>query len=177
MKIAVSPEKVPMLAIRGGILLLLLFAATLSQAQLKGFGFGPYAERVWTTGSSADLYKSGFGGGFSADIRLPAKLGITGSAGFLHIGGRAINTESGPVKNEAINAFPLRAGLKFRPLPLLYFKMEAGSAHFTGNRGSAFLLSPGIGVRILGIDIQGKYERWYNEPGTRFWAIRAGINF
>ncbi|RYY55397.1 MAG: hypothetical protein EOO09_10570 [Chitinophagaceae bacterium] len=163
--------------IPAGIVLLLVLPAVKANAQLKGFGFGPYAERVWTTGNSTDLYKNGFGGGFSADIKLPAKLGLTGSAGFLHLGGRTVNTENGPVRNKAINAFPLRAGLKFRPLPLLYFKMEGGSVNSNGGGGPAFLLSPGIGVRVLGIDLQGKYERWYDEAGTRFWALRAGINF
>ncbi|RYY60801.1 MAG: hypothetical protein EOO05_08640 [Chitinophagaceae bacterium] len=154
----------------------LLLCAGVVKAQLKGFGFGPYVERGWPAGNSSTTLKTGLGAGFSADIKLPAKLGLTGSVGFLHFGGRDVNTENGVVKSPAVNAFPLRAGLKFRPIPLLYFKMEAGTAKYTRGGESAFILSPGIGIRVLGIDLQGKYERWYDAPGTRFWGIRAGLN-
>lgn len=154
----------------------LLLYGSVAKAQLKGFGIGPYIERVWPAGSSANTLKNGLGAGLSADIKLPAKLGLTGSIGYLHFGGRSVNTENGTVKSPAVNAFPLRAGLKFRPVPFIYFKMEAGSANFTGDGGTAFLLSPGVGIRVLGIDLQGKYERWYDAAGTRFWGLRAGLN-
>ncbi|MET0635054.1 MAG: hypothetical protein ABWZ25_03435 [Chitinophagaceae bacterium] len=151
-----------------------LLVGTVANAQLKGFSIGPYVERAWTAGSSGDQLKNGLGAGLSADIKIPGNLGLTGSAGFLHFAGRKSQTESGEVRHPAINAFPLRGGIKFRPLPLIYIKMEAGVAKYS--KQSAFLLSPGIGIRVLGIDIQGKYERWYDVAGTRFWGLRAGLN-
>ena len=155
-------------------LIVVVLACTKSaSAQLKGFGIGPYVEMGWPAGDFQDTHKNGIGAGLSADIKLPGRLGITGSAGIMHFGGKTFNDG----KVDAINAIPIRAGLKFRPLPLIYFKVEAGTAHFTSNeKGSAFLLSPGIGVRILGIDIQGKYETWFKNGNYSFWGIRAGLN-
>lgn len=160
-----------------GKIFLILCMLGISQAgksQLKGFGIGPYVEMAWPTGNFDNTHKKGLGLGLSADIKLPGRLGITGSAGYMHFGGKTVNDG----KYEAISAIPIRAGLKFRPAPLLYFKLEGGTAHFTGgdDKATAFILSPGIGVRVLGIDIQGKYETWFRNSNISFWGIRAGIN-
>lgn len=151
-----------------------------ASAQLKGFSIGPYVETGWPTGDLKDTHKQGFGGGFSADIRLPGKIGVTGSVGYMQFNGKTIDIpESGITKSPALKAFLIRAGLKFRALPLVYLKMEGGAANFTGSEsGSAFILSPGIGVRVLGIDVQAKYEAWLKDGmNNAFWGIRAGINF
>ena len=144
-----------------------------AKSQLKGFSIGPYAEMAWPAGDFQKTHKNGLGAGLSADIKLPGKLGLTGSAGYIHFAGKSFDDG----KNPAVNAFPIRAGLKYRPLPLIYFKLEAGNAQFTGNNnGAAFLLSPGIGVRILGIDVQAKYETWFRDGNYSFWGLRAGLN-
>jgi hypothetical protein len=143
-----------------------------SHAQLKGFSIGPYAEAAWPTGDFSETHKNGFGAGLNADIKLPGKLGLTGSAGYMHFGGKTV----GNTKMPAINAFPVRAGLKFRMIPLIYFKVEGGVATFTGDEGSAFIISPGVGIRILGLEVQAKYEAWMKND-YRFWGIKAGFNF
>jgi hypothetical protein len=153
---------------------LVILAVQPVKAQLKGFSLGPYAEMAWPTGKFQETNKNGLGAGLSADIKLPGKLGLTGSAGYLRFAGK----NDGDGKYPTVAAFPIRAGLKYRVAPLLYLKMEAGNAQFTGsnNSGSAFILSPGIGIRVLGIDIQGKYETWFKNGNYSFWGIRAGLN-
>lgn len=158
---------------------LMLTAANPASAQLKGFGIGPYVEAGWPLSDLKDTHKQGFGAGLSADIRLPGKIGITGSAGYMQFNGKTLVTpEGGQTNIPDLKAFPVRVGLKFRPVPLIYIKMESGAANFTGDAsGSALILSPGIGVRVLGIDVQAKYEAWLKDGmNNAFWGLRAGIN-
>jgi hypothetical protein len=147
-----------------------------SSAQLKGFGVGPYAEMAWLSGDFAESNKNGIGAGLTADIRL-GKLGLTGSVGYMHFGGKTMNTADGPVNMPAINAVPVRAGFKYRFIPLLYVKVEGGVANYTNDQGSAFILSPGVGVRLLGWDIQAKYETWIKNGSNSFAGIRVGYLF
>ena len=147
-----------------------------SNAQLKGFSLGPYLESAWPTGDFQKTNKNGIGAGFNADIRL-GKLGLTGSVGYIHFGGKTIFTNEGPVDMPAIDAFPIRAGLKYRFIPVLYVKLEGGVANYTHNDGSAIILSPGIGLRFLGLDIQGKYEAWMKDQTNGFWGVKIGYNF
>ena len=78
-------------------------------------------------------------------------------------------------KMPAINAFPIRAGIKYRFIPAVYFKLEGGVARFINNSGSAVIFSPGIGLRVLGLDLQAKYETWINEGSG--WGVKLGYNF
>ncbi len=146
------------------------------QSQLKGFSLGPFAEAAWPTGSFSETNKNGYGVGLGADIRL-GKIGLTGSVGYMHFGGKTINTGDGFVDMPTIKAVPVRVGLKYRIVPALYAKVESGVAKFTGGSESAVIFSPGIGVRLLGLDIQGKYEIWKNQQTYSFWGLKAGINF
>ena len=146
------------------------------QAQLKGFSLGPFAEAGWPTGSFKETNKNGYGAGFGADIRL-GKIGLTGSVGYMHFGGKTINKEDGAIVMPSIKAVPVRVGLKYRIVPALYAKLESGVAKFTGGNESAFIVSPGLGVRILGLDVQAKYEIWKKEETYSFWGLKAGINF
>jgi hypothetical protein len=158
------------------VLLPVIFISSSTHAQLKGFSVGPYAEAAWPSGDFSETHKNGFGLGLNADIKLPGKLGLTGSAGYMHFGGKTVVTTEGNRKMPAVNAFPVRAGLKFRMVPLIYFKVEGGVATFSGDEGSAFIVSPGVGIRILGLEVQAKYEAWMKND-YRFWGIKAGFNF
>jgi hypothetical protein len=162
-------------------LAMLLSAAIPALSQVKGFGFGPYIEAGLPLADLKDTHKQGYGAGLSADIRIPGtKFGITGSAGYMQFNGKTVATQEGGTTGiPDLKAFPVRAGIKYRPVPVLYFKMESGAANFTGsNSGSAVILSPGIGVRVLGIDIQAKYEAWLkNGMNNAFWGARVGFNF
>jgi hypothetical protein len=153
-----------------------LFSGIAGSAQLKGFSLGPFAEAGWPTGDFKETNKNGYGGGFGADIRL-GKIGITGSVGYMHFGGKTIDKVDGLVSMPSIDAVPIRAGLKYRLAPALYAKLETGVARFTNGNESAMILSPGIGLRFLGLELQAKYEIWQRTEAISFWGLKAGFNF
>ena len=153
-----------------------ILTALQSNAQLKGFSIGPYAEAAWPMGKLKETNENGIGAGLNADIRI-GKLGLTAAAGFIHFGGKTITTNEGTTGAPAINAIPVRAGIKYRFVPALYFKLEGGVANYTNGNGSAFILSPGIGLRLLGLDVQAKYEAWMNDGTSAFWGVKVGYNF
>ena len=151
----------------------LLFSAMPAGAQLKGFSLGPYFETAWPQGKFAATNSQGIGAGLSADVKLGPRLSALGSYGVLHFGIRPGRETS---MATAVNALPLRAGLKFK-LPLLYFKLEGGSAKFTDGSGAAIILSPGIGFRFLGIDAQASYETWLKGQARSFAGVKLAYHF
>ena len=157
-------------------LLIVFFLQAIAHAQLKGFSLGPYIEAGQPAGSFSELNKSGFGAGLGADIRL-GKIGFTGSAGLMHFTGKKIDKGDGPVKMPDINALPLRFGIKYRMAPTVYAKFESGMTKFLNSNESALIISPGVAVRILGIELQGKYEIWKRDETYSFWGLKAGFNF
>lgn len=158
------------------VIMAMMLAWLPGRSQLKGFSLGPFAEAASPAGSFKETNKNGYGAGLGADIRL-GKIGLTGSIGYMHFGGKTINKEGGSIDMPAINAVPVRVGLKYRIIPAVYAKLESGVAKFTGGDQSAFIISPGIGVRILGFDLQAKYEIWKNDQTYSFLGVKAGINF
>ncbi|MFT3674921.1 MAG: hypothetical protein QM781_03395 [Chitinophagaceae bacterium] len=154
------------------VLFTLLLSGMQATAQIKPFSLGPYLERAWLTENHSITHKDGLGIGLSADIRLSERIGLTGSAGYLQFSGRS--TPEG--KADAVKAYPVRAGLKFRPAPFIYFKMETGPANLKNESGNTWLLSPGVGVRLLGLDIQGKYEVWPGKTDLSFWGLRVAFH-
>lgn len=164
--------------IRAGLVLLMIMMIQTTKAQLKGFSIGPFVEAGWPVGDFADTHNYGLGAGLGADIKLPGKWGVTGSIGYMQFNGKNISTPEGTIKAPAIKAVPFRAGLKYRALPLLYLKLEGGVANYTGDSQSAFIASPGIGIRLLNFEFQGKYEAWIRNGNTNaFWGLKAGFNF
>jgi hypothetical protein len=155
--------------------LFVAFAAT-ADAQLKGFSVGPYAEMAWPSGNMKTENKKGIGAGVSADIRL-GKLGLTGSTGILRFGGNTADGPDGSVNYPSITVIPVRAGFKYRFVPLFYAKLEGGLAKYTDGTQSAFILSPGVGVRVLGLDVQAKYETWVGKTTRTFAGVKVGYNF
>ena len=153
-----------------------MLACLSGQAQLKGFSLGPFAETGMPTGKFKETNKNGYGVGFGADVRL-GKIGVTGSVGYMHFGGKTIFKAGENIYMPAIKAVPVRVGLKYRIVPSLYAKLESGVAKFSGADESAIIFSPGIGIRILGLDVQAKYEIWKKEHTVSFWGLKAGINF
>lgn len=127
-------------------------------------------------GSFQQENKNGIGAGFGADVRL-GKIGLTGSVGYMHFGGKTIVKDNGTISMPALKAVPVRAGIKYRLAPALYAKLESGVAKFSGTDESAIIISPGIGVRILGLELQAKYEVWKRQEAYAFWGLKAGFNF
>ena len=145
-------------------------------AQLKGFSVGPFAEIARPVGNFKGTHKNGYGAGLGADIRF-GKIGLTGSVGYMQFGGKSIHIEGEQVDYSALKAVPIRVGLKYRFIPAFYGKLESGVAKFTGGNESAFIISPGIGARILGLDVQAKYEIWKADQTYYFVGLKAGFNF
>ncbi|PUZ27310.1 hypothetical protein DCM91_08165 [Chitinophaga costaii] len=164
---------------------LLCLGSTAALAQLKRFSIGPYIETGAPAGDFHDTHDVGWGGGVNADIKLIAGLGITGSVGYMHFGGKTTtitNPDSSPGKYTYpnVSAIPIRVGVKYHFFPLLYVKVEGGVANFTNTKyrdGAAAIFAPGIGIRILMIDVEAKYELWHKDGSSGFWGLKAGVNF
>ena len=152
------------------------FISNAAQAQLKGFSIGGFAEGAKPTGEFANTHGNGYGVGATADIKLPGKFGLTGSVGYMKFDGKTLEKDGSTQKTPNITAMPIRAGLKYR-FPLVYLKLEGGVAKFTNGDDKAIIVSPGIGVRLAGIDVQVKHETWVNDKARGFWGLRAGYNF
>jgi hypothetical protein len=152
-------------------LLMLLAFRPSAQAQLKGFSIGPYVEAALPVGDFGDAYQSGIGAGLGVDFKIPLTgLGVTASAGYMHFSPKNDLTEK-------LDAIPIRAGLKYK-FSILYVKLEAGAASITNDGGTAFIISPGLGVRLLGLDIQGKYESWSKDKVSNgFAGLKVSYNF
>ena len=148
----------------------------LANAQLKGFSIGPYAERAWTQGNFGKLYNNGIGAGIGADIKLPGKLGLTGSIGVLRFTGKDFQKDGVSEKMATLTATPIRVGIKYR-LPLVYLKLEGGSARMNDEKGGGMILSPGAGIRVLGLDVQVNYESWIRSNSYSFWGLKASYHF
>lgn len=140
-------------------------------AQLKKFSIGPYLEGAWPKGDFLQTNGNGIGAGIAGDIKLGTKLNLMGSAGYLRFGRR-----TGEAASEVISAVPIRAGLKYK-LPLVYVKMETGTVAINRQKGSAWILSPGLGIRVLGLDLQGSYETWLADQARSFASLKIAYHF
>jgi len=147
-----------------------------ASAQLKGFSFGPYVEAAWPKGAFEQQQGNGFGLGVTADINLPGHFSATGSAGFLHFRKSIDSIHAPHTAKSSMTALPLRAGLKYK-LPVVYLKIEGGAAKSLKGEASSLIISPGLGARILGLDIQGNYETWIKEGSKSFWGLRIAYHF
>lgn len=142
-------------------------------AQLKPFGLGPYFEKAWLQGSSSENWNDAWGLGLSADLKLPGRLGVTGSAGYFMASGKTVEGRRQP----SLKAWPIRAGIKYRLFPAVYLKAEGGYASVNGHSRGSAIFSPGIGVRLLNIDIQAKMEQWWGAADLRSWGLRLALQF
>ncbi|HVI48396.1 MAG TPA: hypothetical protein VM802_26235 [Chitinophaga sp.] len=141
-----------------------------SQAQLKRFSIGPYLEAAFPTGDFSKTHKPGGGIGLGADVKLIAGLTAVGSVGFMYMKGKDVSS---------VKAIPVRLGLRYTLVSILYVKAEGGTVNFLGdyNNGTGALFAPGIGIRLLGLDVEGKYEAWFKDGTHGFWGLKAGYNF
>ncbi|MGX5820922.1 outer membrane beta-barrel protein [Chitinophaga lutea] len=156
------------------IIALLLLGTIAGHAQLKRFSIGPYVEAGFPTGDFANTNKTGWGVGLNADIKLVAGFGVTGSVGYMQFAGETFQV----IDYATVSAVPVRVGLKYKLISILYVKLEAGTATFTGDlEGTSFLMAPGVGVRLLGLDFQAKYENWFRDGGRGFFGLKASYNF
>lgn len=157
------------------VMLTVCIGAQPSQAQLKRFSIGPYVEAGFPTGDFSNSHKPGFGVGLGADVKLVAGLTAVGSVGFMYFKGKTDNN----INYASAKVIPVRLGLRYTLVSILYVKAEGGTVNFTGdyNNGTGALFAPGIGIRLLGLDVEGKYEAWFKDGTHGFWGLKAGYNF
>ncbi len=155
------------------LLLLFTLASGYASAQLKGFSFGPYLEFGSPKGEFAKHNKNGIGIGIGGDFKIAKKWSVMGSFGYMRFG-----KEGGllDAKNSVVSALPIRGGIRYK-LPLVYLKLESGVAKFNNDLPNALILSPGIGLRILGLDIRGSYESWLGDESRSYAALRLAYHF
>lgn len=161
------------------LLMLLCLINPSAQAQLKRFSIGPFMEVGFPTGDFSDTHNTGYGIGLGADIKLIAGLTAVGSVSYFHFPGKTIVSPAGTYDVNSANVVPIRLGLRYNLISILYVKLEGGTANFAGdyNNGVGALVAPGIGIRILGLDVEAKYEAWFRDNTHGFFGLKAGYNF
>lgn len=129
------------------------------------FSVGPDA--ALPVGSFADGYTWGIGGSLQAELPIvPDKLHLVANAGFLNI----FNDDDKNKLGEDLSLLPVKVGLKYYPISLLYVQADAGASFITNktkvkaDRTAAFVYAPQVGVTLpLGgssnIDAGFRYER------------------
>ncbi|MCW3466917.1 hypothetical protein [Chitinophaga nivalis] len=162
------------------MLFMFCLGAQTSQAQLKRFSLGPFVEAGFPTGNFSNTHNTGYGIGIGADIKLVAGLTAVGSVSYMYFGGKS-QTDALGNRYDIANAkvIPIRLGLRYNLISILYVKVEGGTANFTGdyNNGVGALVAPGVGIRLLGLDVEAKYEAWFKDNTHGFFGLKAGYNF
>lgn len=153
---------------------LLGFASRLPAQQLH---WGPYAELGLPAGRMTSAQAGGLGGGLQLELRLPLALALDGSAGYLRFASGTPDTASatGPT---ALSAAVFRVGARLKLLTPLYLKLETGKVlYLHGSSGSATLWAPGLGLQLLGLDIEAKYEVWEAPYRAGFLGLKLAYLF
>ncbi|MFY0255048.1 hypothetical protein ACDQ55_13955 [Chitinophaga sp. 30R24] len=163
------------------VILVICLSVQSSQAQLKRFSIGPFVEAGFPTGNFGDTHNTGYGIGLGADLKLIAGFTAVASVSYFHFGGKTVdsNRDGNSYGYPDANVIPIRLGLKYKLVSILYVKVEGGTAQFLGkfNNGTGGLIAPGIGIRLLGLDVEAKYEAWFHNNTNGFFGLKAGYNF
>ncbi|HEY9262386.1 hypothetical protein [Chitinophaga sp.] len=150
-----------------------------SQAQLKRFSIGPFVEAGFPVGDFNDTHNTGYGIGLGADVKLVAGFTAVGSVSYFHFGGKSGNLNGNNFNYPDYNVIPIRLGLRHKLISILYVKLEGGTLQYTGSyyNGIGGLVAPGLGIRVLGLDVEAKYEAWFKDGTRGFFGLKAGYNF
>ncbi|MBO9732726.1 MAG: hypothetical protein J7623_29045 [Chitinophaga sp.] len=161
------------------MLLVICISTQSSQAQLKRFSIGPFVEAGFPTGDFSNTHNTGYGIGLGADVKLVAGLTAVGSVSYFHFGGKSGTTNGVGYDYKDLNTVPIRLGLRYKLISLLYVKVEGGTVQYTGKNynGVGGLVAPGLGIRLLGLDVEAKYEAWFKDGTRGFFGLKAGYNF
>ncbi|WP_276481557.1 hypothetical protein [Paraflavitalea pollutisoli] len=129
------------------------------------FSVGPDA--ALPVGNFSDGYNWGIGGSIQAEFPVvPQVLHLVANAGFLNF----FNDDDKNKQGENLSFLPVKVGVKYYPIKLLYVQADAGAAFITNktkvkaDKTAAFVYAPQVGVTVpLGgsssIDAGFRYER------------------
>ncbi|TWF41448.1 hypothetical protein FHW36_103252 [Chitinophaga polysaccharea] len=161
------------------MLLVMCISTQSTQAQLKRFSIGPFVEAGFPVGKFNDTHNTGYGIGLGADVKLVAGLTAVGSVSYFRFPGKDYTSNGSTYTYPNYNAVPIRLGLRYQLISLLYVKVEGGTVQYTGKNynGVGGLVAPGIGIRLLGLDVEAKYEAWFKDGTRGFFGLKAGYNF
>lgn len=161
----------------------------ISQAQstsdiAKNIQVGINIDGAFPTGDFGKSYSFGIGGSVMGRYALNDKANLTASLGYLNFSGKTITaTYTGEDEEEHTESFkwpslhgiPLRLGANYLISGPLFIQGEIGAAFLKG--GTAFLYTPGIGVRFSNLEVEAKYEGWSKNGTLSFFGVRAGYFF
>src|SRR5471030_1275460 len=119
-------KTVPLLAAIMGVTLTVKAQSTTTPATSSGgIIFSVGADGGITTGSFRDSHKSMVGGSIEADFPVADQFYFTANTGYNQFFG-VDNVFGTGIKAPDINIIPVKLGLKYFPISLLYLQLEAG---------------------------------------------------
>jgi hypothetical protein len=180
-------------ATMGGTLTVKAQTTTTHAAGPSGIIYSIGADGGITTGSFRDSHKSIVGGSIEADFPVADHFYFTANTGYNQFFGVDNVFDTG-IKAPDINIVPVKLGLKYFPISLLYLQLEAGAAFVTNKstlgfeRTSTFIYAPQAGTQIplggknyldAGVRWEGCTNFTENDGSSRghFFALRAAYAF
>jgi len=168
--------------------------ATTSTTTPSGIRYSIGVEAGIPVGNFKDTHKWNLGGSIQADIPVASQLFVTVNAGYNNVFGKKdVGATSLDVPN--VQLLPVKAGLKFFPIPNFYVQGEAGAAFllnksdFYNDKSVAFAYAPQIGVQFpvsasgnfidAGIRYEAttKYASNFDNSKVQFLGLRVAYGF
>lgn len=169
--------------------------ATTSTTTSSGIRYSIGVEAGIPVGNFKDTHKWNLGGSVQADIPVASQLFVTVNAGYNNFFGKK-NIGSGALYDAPnVQLLPVKAGLKFFPIPNFYVQGEAGAAFllnksdFYNDKSVAFAYAPQIGVQFpvsasgnfidAGIRYEAttKYASNFDNSKVQFLGLRVAYGF
>ncbi|GGA96036.1 outer membrane beta-barrel protein [Mucilaginibacter rubeus] len=116
------------------------------QRTSQGIVYSAGVESGVTIGNFNDKYKWNIGGSLQADFPVAPNWYITANAGYNNFFGKDNNVD--------LHLIPVKAGIKYFPIGLLYVQAEAGAAFVTNKsdvnyqKTAAFIYAPQVGLQF-----------------------------
>ena len=160
-------------------------SSTTTETYSSGIRLSIGADGGIPIGSLRNGYKWNFGGSVQADFPLiNDQLYIT-----LNTGYNNLFAKNRPNLND-IHLIPVKAGLKYFPVKILYVQGEAGASFLTNNskneKSAVFVYAPQVGVLIpvgsknyidAGVRFEGNTKFYETGKSSNFLAMRIAYAF
>jgi hypothetical protein len=168
-------------------------SGTSSSASSPGVILSVGTDVGYSTGDFKNSYRWNAGISLQADIPVATNFYFTANAGYLNSFGKNDVNGSG-FQAPDIHLLPVKAGIKYFPIPMLYLQADAGAA-FALNKSdvgldktAAFIYSPQVGVQLpvggesyidAGIFYQSstKYVTGVDDSKMNFVGLRLAYAF